>query len=81
MLELAREAANSRLDGEYSTGQPATKKRKVDQEDGPDASGPEGVRTRSQSRRGNSQAELVVVDAIEDDQDEEYVPGMSLHST
>ncbi|GIJ89347.1 e3 ubiquitin-protein ligase rad18 [Aspergillus pseudoviridinutans] len=74
MLELAREAANSRLDGEYTTGQPATKKRKVDQEDGPDASGPEGVRTRSQSRRGNSQAEPVVVDAIEDDQDEENIP-------
>ncbi|EAW19240.1 E3 ubiquitin-protein ligase RAD18 [Aspergillus fischeri NRRL 181] len=74
MLELARKAANSRLDGEYATGQPAAKKRKVDQEDGPDASGPEGIRTRSQSRRGNSQAEPVVVDAIEDDQDEEYIP-------
>lgn len=75
MLELARKAANSRLDGGYVTGQPAAKKRKVDQEDGPDASGSEWIRTRSQSRRGNSQAEPVVVDAIEDDQDKEYIPG------
>ncbi|EAW14522.1 E3 ubiquitin-protein ligase RAD18 [Aspergillus clavatus NRRL 1] len=74
VLELARKAANSRLDEEECTELPAAKKRKVDQEAGSGLGASEGVRTRSQSRRGNSQAEPVLLDVIEDDQDEEYIP-------
>ncbi|KAH8429455.1 E3 ubiquitin-protein ligase rad18 [Aspergillus melleus] len=74
VLELARRAAD-RDAGEGETDQPASKKRKVAEQAGPEAVPSEGRQTRSRSR-GDRASEPAATEVIEDSQDEEYIPGM-----
>lgn len=84
VLQLARRATKSNgvtgNDGEDdSTEQPASKKRKIEQDadqDGSGSSAAEGIRTRSQSRGVTRQSQAVPIEIMDDIQDEEYIPGM-----
>lgn len=83
VLDLARKARDGVLDSEEGPDKPVSKKRKivespVEGEDVSEAAGAGGVLTRSQSRRVDHEPQPTTVDLVEDSQDEDYVPGMSL---
>lgn len=79
VLDLARKARDSGSRGhEEETEEHTSKKRKVEL---PQVEGeefvPEGVRTRSRSKKVDDRPEIETVDLVEDSQDEEdYVPGI-----
>lgn len=85
VLELARKARDGELDRRDVSDETASKKRKIEQSlvegEGMSDVGAEGIVTRSQSRQVDHQPqpatveEPATVDLVEDNQDEEYVPG------
>ncbi|OJJ51251.1 hypothetical protein ASPZODRAFT_87395 [Penicilliopsis zonata CBS 506.65] len=72
VLDLAKKAAR----GDVGLEQPASKKRKVEhgEDRESDSVGADGVRTRSRSRRLDPQPETGIVEAVEDSQDEDFIP-------
>lgn len=80
VLDLATKARDGVQDSGEGSEKPVSKKRKIpmEGEDVSDAAGAEGVLTRSQSRRVDHEPQPTTVDLVEDSQDEDYVPGMSL---
>ncbi|KAL5336405.1 hypothetical protein BJX70DRAFT_284134 [Aspergillus crustosus] len=85
VLELAKEAARGTealvQDGQEVGGeQPASKKRKIEQEDEADKPAEEGVRTRSQSRGIPRPAQAAPTEILDDIQDDEYIPDDGLVS-
>lgn len=82
ILELARNAAAAKAAESNESEQPVAKKRKLEHAESSetalqDDAQSQGRRTRSQSRRTDSQVHTPTVEVIEDSEDEEFVPGLS----
>ncbi|KAE8375848.1 hypothetical protein BDV26DRAFT_6135 [Aspergillus bertholletiae] len=75
VLGLARRAAaENREEKEVGLAQFASKKRKVDEQDGSNTEVSEGRQTRSQTKGVQQQTAPAPMEVVEDSQDEEYVP-------
>jgi E3 ubiquitin-protein ligase RAD18 len=83
VLDLAKGALKSGsvaagIEG-ADTEEPVTKKRKLEDEaNGTETRSDEGVRTRSQSRGISRPVQSAAIEIIDDIEDEEYIPGVSI---